>query len=114
MTGSRLLGRPAVTTVWLSRTGGPLSADARVKLERDGRVAPFAITFGVYGWMVHTCFFDSEVTASAAFDELMRRIEALCELIGTKGDMATFEKPDGVMSMDVEIATAIRSLVDDY
>ena len=72
------------------------------------------INGGVYRWMVHTCFFDSEVTAAAAFDELMPRIEAVCELIAAKGDRATFEKPDGVMSMDAKIGTAVRSLVDDY
>jgi hypothetical protein len=27
---------------------------ARISLERDCRVAPFAITFGIYGWMLHT------------------------------------------------------------
>jgi hypothetical protein len=27
---------------------------ARISLERDCRVAPFAITCGIYGWMLHT------------------------------------------------------------
>jgi hypothetical protein len=30
---------------------------ARITLERDTRIAPFAITCGIYGWMVHTRFF---------------------------------------------------------
>ena len=32
--------------------------------------APFAITCGIYGWMVHTRFFDAEPEASSAFEEM--------------------------------------------
>jgi hypothetical protein len=35
----------------------------RLTLERAGRVAPFAITCGVSGWLVHTRFFESEPEA---------------------------------------------------
>jgi len=36
------------------------SRGARITLERDTRAAPFAITCGAYGWMVHACFFIAE------------------------------------------------------
>ncbi len=36
------------------------SGGARITLEREGKTAPFAITCGVYGWMVHTRFFGTE------------------------------------------------------
>ena len=38
-----------------------ISLGARITLERDCRVAPFAITCGIYGWMMHTRFFSSQV-----------------------------------------------------
>src|SRR3954471_2347950 len=36
---------------------------ARITLERDGSVAPFAITCGIYGWAFHTRFFSTRETA---------------------------------------------------
>ncbi len=44
------------------------SDGARITLERDGRTAPFAITCGIYGWMVHTRFFDTEFKAQGEFE----------------------------------------------
>ena len=38
---------------------------ARVTLEQDGEAAPYAITCGIYGWMVHTRFFGGESMSSA-------------------------------------------------
>ena len=35
---------------------------ARITLQRDG-YTPFAITCGIYGWMVHTRFFSDETLA---------------------------------------------------
>jgi hypothetical protein len=46
---------------------------ARITLERQGYTAPFAITCGIYGWMVHTRFFGSEAEAQAEFKKM--RIE---------------------------------------
>jgi hypothetical protein len=34
--------------------------EARITLERDTRTAPFAITCGIYGCMLHTRFFSQE------------------------------------------------------
>jgi hypothetical protein len=44
------------------------SDGARITLERNAKVAPFAITCGVYGWLVHTRFFGIEQKAQAEFD----------------------------------------------
>ena len=41
---------------------------ARLTLERGTQTAPFAITCGVYGWLVHTRFFPSETEANAEYD----------------------------------------------
>jgi hypothetical protein len=42
---------------------------SRITLERGG-YAPFSITCGVYGWMVHTRFFETEAEAWNAFEEM--------------------------------------------
>jgi len=51
---------------------------ARITIERDGQTAPFSITCGVYGWMVHTRFFSTESAARHACDEMK---VALAELL---------------------------------
>jgi hypothetical protein len=43
---------------------------ARITIESGGRIAPFSITCGVYGWMVHTRFFSTESEARHACDEM--------------------------------------------
>ena len=54
---------------------------ARITLERDGGAAPFAITCGVYGWMVHTRFFGSEAEAQGEFEAMAA---ALTELVASQ------------------------------
>jgi hypothetical protein len=54
---------------------------ARITLERDGGTAPFAITCGVYGWMVHTRFFGSEAEAQGEFDAMAA---ALTDLVASQ------------------------------
>jgi len=50
---------------------------ARITLERDGVGAPWAITCGVYGLLVHTRFFMSEAEARAAFDAMKEPLHKL-------------------------------------
>jgi hypothetical protein len=45
------------------------SAGARITLERDG-YTPFAITCGIYDWLVHTAFFATEQEANQAFEAM--------------------------------------------
>jgi hypothetical protein len=56
---------------------------ARITLERDADVAPFAITCGIYGWMVHTRFFETEDEASAEYDKMK---ESLFEIVARLSD----------------------------
>ncbi len=46
------------------------SDGARITVERDTRIAPFAITCGVYGLMVHTRFLGSEAEADREVDRM--------------------------------------------
>jgi hypothetical protein len=43
---------------------------ARISLERAARVAPFAITCGVYGRLMHTRYFGSEAEAKSKYDAM--------------------------------------------
>jgi hypothetical protein len=50
---------------------------ARISLERDTHTAPFAITCGIYGWMMHTRFFGSQPEAEAQYEEMKAALSAL-------------------------------------
>jgi hypothetical protein len=60
---------------------------SRITLERTA--TRFAITCGVYDWMVHTRFFASEDEAVAAFEEMKPALaEILARLPGEGEDVA--------------------------
>jgi len=44
--------------------------EARITLERETRTAPFAITCGIYGCMMHTRFFSLESEATSQYDDM--------------------------------------------
>ena len=53
---------------------------ARITLERDGDIAPFSITCGVYGWMFHTRFFGEEAEARSQYDAMKVALSDLVRL----------------------------------
>jgi hypothetical protein len=59
---------------------------ARITLERDGRVAPHAITCGIYGWMLHTRFLASEGEARLAFDAMREALGMIVSAIPLESD----------------------------
>lgn len=50
---------------------------ARVTLEKDCTYFPYAITCGLYGWMVHTCFFRERSEAEQTFEAMKLDLEKL-------------------------------------
>jgi hypothetical protein len=80
---------------------------ARVTLEQDSLIAPFAITCGIYGWMVHTCFFDTESVAQQAFERIKTELSSLLELIPLTTD------PDIVTKAQV-VTESIAKFVESY
>ena len=56
-----------------------LPLGARITLERAARVAPFASTCGIYGWMMHTRFFSVEDEAEAQYGLMKNALSALLE-----------------------------------
>src|SRR5579885_2123225 len=59
---------------------------ARVTLEHNGTIAPFAITCGLYGWMCHTRFFSTRDEADREFEAMKAGLAAILALIPLKSD----------------------------
>ena len=68
---------------------------ARITLEEGGSTAPWSITCGVYGWMVHTRFFGSEEQGNREFEQMKVGLEEVLRIIPLKDD-ATPEKMSAV------------------
>lgn len=62
------------------------SAGGRITLERDTPTAPFAITCGIYHWLVHTRFFSTEGAAQQAYEEMKTELARILRLIPDEGD----------------------------
>lgn len=56
------------------------SLGARISLERGCRVAPFAITCGIYCWMMHTRFFSSQYEAETQYQAMKSALALLLEV----------------------------------
>ena len=59
---------------------------ARITLEQPGVRGPFAITCGIYGWMVHTRYFSSLDEAQRAYEAMKPGLEMILEMIPMKSD----------------------------
>ncbi len=59
---------------------------ARITLEQQCRMAPFAITCGIYGWMVHSCFYADQMTAEDEYAQMQQGIEHILSLIPRDDD----------------------------
>jgi hypothetical protein len=55
------------------------SLGARITLERDCHAAPFAITCGIYGWMLHTRFFSAQDEADSEYERMKNALAAILE-----------------------------------
>ena len=83
------------------------SEGARITLERETPTVPFAITCGLYGWMVHTRFFGSEAEALMAFEEMKDALAKILETIPERHDPQMERKIEGVR-------TALNRFIEDY
>jgi hypothetical protein len=59
---------------------------ARITIEKDGRTAPFSITSGIYGWMVHTRFFDTFEEARIQMELMKSDLESIVDKIPLEND----------------------------
>src|SRR5918998_1745981 len=58
---------------------------ARITLERDGHT-PFSITCGIYGWMVHTCFFGTLEEAESEYEQMKYELADILNIIPFEDD----------------------------
>jgi hypothetical protein len=103
--GGRTIGTPG------SERGVILADDehddgARISLERGG-TAPFAITCGIYGWMLHTRWFDDEAQARRDFDAMKQALGAIARAIPMKSDPDVDARTDATL-------TAIAEFVERF
>ena len=102
-------GAPAVT----GSEGGTIVLDeehglgARITLEKDGAIAPFAITCGIYGWMFHTRFFSSLDEATQAYEVMKPELVTILEAIPFSSDPEVKEK-------SARVSKAISDFVDRF
>ena len=54
---------------------------ARIALERGGAVSPFAITCGIYGWMVHTSYYSTLREAEIDYEKMKEDLSRILSLI---------------------------------
>jgi hypothetical protein len=59
---------------------------ARITLECGARVAPCAVTCGIYGCMLHTRFFSSEDEANREYEPMKAALAALLEASNQSAD----------------------------
>jgi hypothetical protein len=65
---------------------------ARITLERRTPTAAFAITCGVYGWMVHTRFFSDERGAKAEYAKMRDALTSILNIVPEASDAEISEK----------------------
>lgn len=75
---------------------------ARITLERDCHTAPFAITCGIYGWMVHTRFFGFESEAQFAFEDMKEALARILDAILLMTDPALETNSQAVAELIAE------------
>jgi hypothetical protein len=61
---------------------------ARITLERAAVSAPFAITCGIYGCMVHTRYFGLEAEATQAFEDMKQALDRILQCEAETGEMS--------------------------
>jgi len=59
---------------------------ARITLERGCHAAPFAITCGIYGCMLHTRFFSGESEACSEYDLMRSALSSLLAKASESGE----------------------------
>jgi hypothetical protein len=69
------------------------SLGARITLEQSTQSAPYAITCGVYGWMVHTRFFSVDAEAHSQYERMK---DALWKLLAAAQGLASPECEEAI------------------
>ena len=79
---------------------------ARITLEEGGSVAPWSVTCGIYGWMVHTRFFAQEREAMEQVGLMKLGLERILGMLSA--DCADEQ------TLKAEVVDAIEAFVRDF
>jgi hypothetical protein len=60
---------------------------SRITLEKGSAIAPFAITCGVFGWMLHTRYFGDQAQANADFEKMKEELARIVRLLAETEDI---------------------------
>ncbi len=77
---------------------------ARISIEKETSIAPYATTLGVYGVMFHTKFDGSEAAAKQFVFRSIQKIEKLLNLLSIPGEKQDKEWKDSFNTLVEEIA----------
>ena len=69
---------------------------ARITLERDAKTAPFAITCGIYGWMVHTRYFADHDRARREYEAMKADLGIILAMLPPQDDPDLNSRVDAV------------------
>ena len=69
---------------------------ARITLESETPIAPFAITCGIFGWMVHTRYFGTRAQADAEFAKMQKELARIANLLRSNSDDPQAEIPSNL------------------
>ena len=81
-------------------------AGARISLERAAKIAPFAITCGIYGFFFHTCYFGEEAEARRVYDAMMVELGRIINLAAPETEEGTSDRG--------EVMQAISEFVERF
>lgn len=71
---------------------------ARITLEEGCQTAPYAITCGIYGWMVHTRFLGGEGDPRGEFIRMKKALARIVDMIPAKNADASLAPISGAIS----------------
>ena len=72
---------------------------ARITLESDVEGAPYVITCGIYGWMVHTRYFSADDDTGKAYAQMKDELDRIVRAIPLKSDPDCDAKVNEVIGM---------------
>ena len=72
---------------------------ARITFEAEGQVAPYAITCGIFGWMVHTHFVAQQEAVERDFEAMKQALSRIVNALQNEGEPRANEEEDAIALM---------------
>lgn len=76
---------------------------ARITLEVNGQIAPYAITCGIFGWMVHTHLISQPEVAEQDFEAMKQALSRIVTALQNEDEPREKEEEDAISLMSAFI-----------